>query len=281
MSPVNKMVMLGALILSGMMVLGGCGSSTENSQAPFRESMGHPEGWFPDGHVQPAMTDPASCIECHGDDLSGGISGVSCLTCHVNGSPFVLTGCTSCHGNPPSGSTAPNRAGAHNNVDGHFAPQVTLPDACNTCHNGAGTGTANHDNGVVDVNFLSAYSAKSGTAVYNNADGTCSNVSCHGGQTTPPWLTGTIDVGTQCTSCHTYGTSQYNSFVSGQHGLHVNVLQIACVACHDTTKLAVNHFRFLNTPQMEGPAAATINSNVNYNGTTCTPLCHGTDVWVQ
>ena len=35
MSPVNKMMMLGVLILAGMLVLGGCGSSTANPETPF------------------------------------------------------------------------------------------------------------------------------------------------------------------------------------------------------------------------------------------------------
>jgi predicted CxxxxCH...CXXCH cytochrome family protein len=214
---------------------------------------------------------------CHGTDLSGGV-GPACTSCHVNGSPITLTGCTSCHGNPPSGSVAPNRTGAHGSVTGHFAAQVTLPDGCNTCHSGAGSGTVNHDTGTVLVSFAGSYNAKSGTAV-RNGDGTCSSVSCHGGQTTPVWITGSLDIATQCTSCHAFGIAEYNSYASGQHGYHVNSLQISCVSCHDIDKLAVNHFTTLNTSALEGPAAATLNSNVNYDGMTCTPLCHGKDTW--
>jgi predicted CxxxxCH...CXXCH cytochrome family protein len=231
-------------------------------------------------HAPYVLTNGASgcaTAACHGTNLNGGV-GPACVSCHLKGSPLVLTDCTSCHGKPPSGTVSPNRAGAHNASTGHFAAQIVLPDECNTCHNGAGSGTPNHDNGVVDVSLLSAYNAKSGTAVHN-ADGTCSKVSCHGGQTTPVWLTGTIDVGTQCTSCHAFGTTEYNSYVSGQHGFHVNVLQLSCLDCHDKDKLAVNHFTTLNTSALEGPASATLNSNVNYDGTSCTPLCHGKDTW--
>ncbi len=280
MSPVSKNLVAGLLLVAGLFFLGGCGSSEKN-ESPFdQDNQQHPAGWKW-AHKTAALQDPAVCAECHGDDYSGGISNVACTSCHLNGLPFVLTNCSSCHGNPPSGTVYPNRAGAHNAATGHFAAQVVFPDGCTTCHSGAGSGTQNHDNGTVTVSLLNnIYSARSGTAVYN-ADGTCSNVSCHGGQTTPNWLTGTINVSTQCTSCHSYGTSEYNSFVSGEHGFHVNVLGIACTACHDTTKLAVSHFTTLNTQVMEGPASATLNASLNYVPATitCTPACHGTDVW--
>jgi predicted CxxxxCH...CXXCH cytochrome family protein len=278
MSPINKMMMLGVLILAGMLVLGGCGSSTANSEAPFNSTAGHSAGWLPAGHAQPAQAAPDSCSECHGSDLSGGISKVSCTPCHLNGSPFVLTNCTSCHGNPPTGTVAPNQGGTH-------AVHNALPNAanvCNSCHSGAGTNTANHYNGVVDVLLLSTYKAKSGSAVHN-PDGTCSKVSCHGGQQTPAWLIGTIDVNTQCTSCHVYGaapaTPEYNSFYSGRHVTHVNLFHFPCTTCHDTTKLAVNHFTRLDTTTMEGPAFATILNVINYSSGSCAPYCHAPRTW--
>ncbi len=281
MSPINKIAMAALLLAAGLLVLVGCGTSEKNENLPFDEDQ-HPANWLIAGHPAAAKTDPSVCMECHGEDFSGGVSRVACASCHTNGSPLTMTGCTSCHGIPPSGTVAPNREGAHNSVEGHFAPQVTLPDACNTCHNGAGTGTDKHYNGVTDVQFLSTYSAKSGTAVHN-ADGTCSNVSCHGGQTTPVWLSGKIDVLTQCTSCHSYGTTQYNSFASGQHYTHVFLQNINCNFCHDISKLVLSHFKSLNTSTMEGPASATIQDYVNYNlgppYPTCTPSCHVTRAW--
>ena len=218
---------------------------------------------------------------CHGSSLTGvSGSGPACVTatCHQNGSPLIFTGCTSCHGNPPSGTVYPDVKGAH-------APHNALSSGgtlCNTCHSGAGTNTQNHFNGVVNVLLLSTYNAKSGSAV-RNIDGTCSLVSCHGGQQTPVWLTGTIDVNTQCTACHVFGTAlatpEFNSFYSGRHVTHVNAYHFPCTRCHDTTKLAVGHFTTLNTTTMEGPASASLNSNLNYTGGTCTPICHTTRSW--
>ena len=129
---------------------------------------------------------------------------------------------------------------------------------------------------------MSSYNAKSGIAVYNS-DGTCSKVSCHGGQQTPVWMTGAIDVNTACAACHVYGTAlatpEYNSYYSGEHDIHVNANGISCQLCHDTTKLAVDHFTTLNTTTMEGPASATILNSFNYSGGSCSPTCHETRLW--
>jgi predicted CxxxxCH...CXXCH cytochrome family protein len=175
---------------------------------------------------------------------------------------------------------------------------------------GAGSGTALHRNNIVDVILDPTFNAKSGAAAYNPASFTCSNISCHGGSRTqsvtqagqnprqstvtltPSWLTGTIDVSTDCTACHVLGskvgtvvTPENNSYYSGRHYLHVwdpnNPPQpkLSCTACHDTTSLGTNHFTTLNTPAMEGPASATIWSFVNYDGVSCTPACHGNKTW--
>jgi predicted CxxxxCH...CXXCH cytochrome family protein len=269
------------LLVAGLSVLGGCGSSDKNGQAVFDEDDAqHPANWLITGHSAAALANPSVCTECHGIS-SGGTSGLACESCHTFGNPLAVPGCLSCHGDPPDGTVYPNIASAHNANTGHFAPQVTLPDSCNTCHNGAGTGTANHFRGFVTVQFLSIYNAKSGTAVYN-ADGTCSNVSCHGGQTTPAFLTGSIQVDNQCTSCHAFGTSEYNSYVSGEHFLHVSTLGFPCTFCHDPQLLIVNHFTTLNTPTTQAPASATIyntGSWMTYTNGSCTPVCHVTRTW--
>ncbi|BCR03480.1 c-type cytochrome [Desulfuromonas versatilis] len=169
--------------------------------------------------------------------------------------------CTACHGQPPSGSNA----GAH-------AAHTALPSIgtnCAVCHQSAG------HNGTVDLAFASTWSAKSGAAT-DNGDGTCSNISCHGGQKTPDWYTGTIAVNTDCAKCHTRGTSQYNSQNSGDHSKHS---RYSCTTCHDTSKLATNHFTNLGTSSMEGPARNTLNNSLNYNGTSCAPACHGSERW--
>jgi predicted CxxxxCH...CXXCH cytochrome family protein len=170
---------------------------------------------------------------------------------------------------------------------------------CAACH---ARSSDQHGNGTVEVIFDATYNAKSGAATYDPTTKKCSNISCHGstrtqtavpdyqtpqstpGQT-PDWITGTIDVNTQCTACHVFGTAagnpENNSYWSGRHYVHVwdpnsgPQPKLDCTECHDTNKLAVNHLTALNTTIMEGPASATIVTNANYNGWDCSNAsCH-------
>lgn len=185
------------------------------------------------------------------------------------GSAPVTGACDSCHGQPPSGSSFPNMAGAH----GVHTGLPGIGTVCDNCHTG---GT---HNSWVDLGFPAKWNAKSGAAI-DNLDGTCSNISCHGGQNTPEWTAGTINVDTQCRSCHTYGTTQYNSYVSGEHRKHVTDKGLNCVVCHDTAKLQSGHFGNLSTAAFEQNPSATIKTSLSYNGGTCqTPGCHGSKSW--
>ena len=179
------------------------------------------------------------------------------------------TDCTSCHSQPPDGTVAPNEAGAH-------AVHMALAniDSCDTCHLGAS------HNGTVDLAFPANYDAKSGTAV-GYSDNTCSNISCHGGKDTPNWYTGQISVDSECTACHASGTSQYNSYNSGDHRRHSSY---ACTVCHNTTKLATQHFSNLSTTTFEGAASATIGGGStrisSYDPSTRRCVgCHGSATW--
>ena len=126
-----------------------------------------------------------------------------------------------------------------------------------------------------DVVLLMTYDAKTGVAAYNAAGDTCSKVSCHGGKTTPTWLTGSLDVNTQCDSCHELGTAaqtpEYNSYYSGRHSTHVS--RAECSVCHDVSKLVTEHFIGLNTPGFEGGPASTIADVIGYDAgaSTCSP----------
>ncbi len=241
-------------------------------------------------------TFPANCSACHDVSAPSTKTGPVCQTCHVAASPLTSLNCTSCHAGPPNsgapaGAAYPNIAGAHAT---HIAlNSAGTPIACDTCHNGLGAGTLNHYNRAKsrvppgDVLFLATYNAQSGSSSFDNGAAlSCSNVSCHGGQATPNWRTGAIDVNTQCTSCHTsVTTTQFNGPTSANHnrGQH----QVACTVCHNTTALAVNHFTNLGTTALEGPASATI-GGVGTGITTyvpatrsCTPnpACHGNQTW--
>jgi len=226
-----------------------------------------------------------SCFNCH--DTEGGLvdtngtndqdfaTGGDCTTCHGSSFETLHTDCTACHGQPPSGTTPPNTEGAH--AEHAILGFGSVTPICGACHDGA------IHNGTTEVAISSSFDAQSGPA--NSSGSTCSNVSCHGGQTTPAW-TGSINVNEQCNSCHEYGTSQYNSYNSGLHDLHVFGDGMACLDCHNVTKLATGHFTNLETPTFEQDPGATIGgdnpgvgtgtyvSKYNIVTDTCTTQCH-------
>lgn len=257
---------------------------TENTAHPFPSWIGTASN----SHKTAGNLD-AACALCHGAKLLGsaeGGVGPACNQCHTAGSPLIHSNCTSCHNVPPdssglAGNSHPNREGAHGT---HNAlPDVT--GLCITCHNGSGTNTAVHfdTTSPANVSGLSTYYAKSGSFSYDSSGRNCSNVSCHGGQSTPDWLTGSISVTTDCKSCHARGTSQFNSYNSGEHKKHVVEENVFCTQCHDPNKLANDHFSGLDTSGFEGAADETIKVSLGYNPVSrrgCNVAgCHGEEEW--
>jgi predicted CxxxxCH...CXXCH cytochrome family protein len=321
------------LAVSVMILAAGCGDPKNDAFNP--DTGKHKAEWLPEQHSIAASSGTTSlgalipstesCTECHGADLSGGISNVSCTTCHLGGptaihpsvwdpiylthGPSVSTGvttiascanqychgtnlagvvnsgpscsschswpydpttvtCGACHRIPPDGTKFPNLAGKH----GKHATSNT--SSCDICHNGASSYVGDHHNNVINFSFLAAYTPKTLlTPTFNATAKTCSNISCHGGQITPSWYTGSIDVNAQCSSCHQSGTTQYNSYNSGEHSNHMGMSGVVCTYCHDTTKLLAVHFNDLNTPAMT-QANQTILDALNYNGSSCLFTCH-------
>ena len=253
------------------------------------------------------------CSNCHAiapPDTSPLATAPLCTTCHAAGSPLTFLNCSSCHSEPPAGAAYPNVVGAHPTHNG----LAGVTGVCDTCHSGLGSGTLPHYNSANarpgkdafrvppgDAAFLSNFNAQSGPASFDNAALTCSNVSCHGGQTTPNWQTGSLNPDTDCESCHVPGATQFNGFVSGRHITHVPFFVPAfgvvptCVACHDTVKLADPavgaHFDNLVTTAIDTRASVTIGGGTTLvqtyapgatTGTgTCTPNpasgCHATN----
>ena len=177
--------------------------------------------------------------------------------------------CDSCHGQPPSGNVFPDTAGSH----GVHTALNGLNSNCAACHSDAA------HNDQIDRGIATVWSAKSGTAT-GNSDNTCSNISCHGGRNTPAWDGGSINVDTQCSSCHSYGTGQYNGYYSGEHNKHVRDKGFSCSTCHDADRLRNGHFTNLETRTFEQAPSATIKSSLSYSGGRCsTPSCHGGENW--
>lgn len=287
----------------------------------------HPANWIPE-HKATAAVSTASCTQCHASDLTGGIAKVGCMSagsngfkCHVTSPAATPSGCISCHNGDrgvsvaPFGPndtkpsiatypTAPNHNNGHSTHTGLVNAAGAQYVGCSSCHTGAGYGTAVHANGTANIALAGIYAAKTGTFSYDPANGTCSAASCHGGQVTPSWSTGSINVDTDCLKCHELGTAsqtpQYNSFYSGiafginLHKLHLllnvphSTTPIFCTDCHSKTKLANLHFVGLSTPAFEGPPADTIGDLSTLISTytaspsgTCTTICHVQRNWLN
>lgn len=290
--------------------LWGC-SSSNDSAISVNASGAHPNGWVTQ-HGTEYLRPASNCKDCHGQDLLGGITGTKCDLCHTmphsvpwkahnqttnqmtacafchgaglvggpkapacsiaschsalaSGTVPVIGTCISCHNSPPNSSVFPNRSGNHN---AHLA---LVGVGCSACHTGGGYLTPNHGK-LLTVSFLTNYNSKSGVAFRNN-DGTCSNVSCHGGINTRPWLGGRITPLTECDLCHQAGTTQYNSYNSGWHTSHLTKAGMLCVDCHDMTVSSggKSHFSDLSTPAFDLAPAATIRAVTNYSGGSCSP----------
>ncbi|MBJ6725378.1 CxxxxCH/CxxCH domain c-type cytochrome [Geomesophilobacter sediminis] len=240
----------------------GC-HNLANPAFPARSSA-HPRPWRTHngaGNLQNA------CTLCHGGSSLGGTAaggvGPACNGCHTllaAGNVPTRNHCDSCHAFPPASGS-------------HSAHLAVGSFTCDACHSGGGTGTLAHYNHTDTTPILAvytSYNAKSGAGQIL-ANGTCSNIRCHGGITTPAWGVGQINVATDCTTCHVDDTAaatqtQYNSFHSGRHDLHVNQLGLACTVCHDMTVTAGgnSHFSNLKTSAFELPAAATIKPFIQY-----------------
>ncbi len=78
----------GILLLVVVLAAAGCGSA--NDQNTFNsDAQQHAATWLPGGHAASAAANEESCKECHGSDLNGGISRVSCGSCHLGGPESV------------------------------------------------------------------------------------------------------------------------------------------------------------------------------------------------
>lgn len=77
----------------------GCSKANDNAPMLNPVTGKHPSGWTvaDTGGLHPAayMKGPSACFECHGKNMNGGISGVSCFSSSYNG--------INCHPGGPSG----------------------------------------------------------------------------------------------------------------------------------------------------------------------------------
>lgn len=212
---------------------GGGGGETNNSF--------HPVGFAAaDVHGLEAKMQSQDCRACHGADLTGGTSNVSCDSCHTQG---WRKDCLFCHGGTDNDTGAPPEE-----LDGQTDPQLlrfrahtahvmaewTSSLECTECHtmptDVLSEGHMFDDTpGVAEVTFVDGLA---NAATYEGA-GTCSTNYCHGN--------GQGDNGTvehtetmTCESCHAGPDSGANAWasMSGDHRRHLRMNNVTCVNCH-------------------------------------------------
>ena len=252
--------------------------------------------YHPDNYAQGAIHGPdlktlkSDCRSCHGSDLAGGTSSVSCDGCHAGATPVAWrTDCVFCHGGVDNQTGAPPR-----NLDG--TDQVgPFPDHtihvtggamaaaydCTQCHVKAkdvlsqGHIFDNPKGGA--LNDFGAGLSPQGT--FDKTTGTCSNLYCHG---TGQGDNGTVVRGTSlaCGGCHATMTTGAASWagMSGPHALHLGgASPITCAECHaDTTTDSMTiastalHINGIRDVKITAPGFTYQVVNAS-----CTGTCHG------
>ena len=234
--------MSGPALLLALLVL-GCAAERERGGTP---STGvHGPGVLVEGHpdfhgeeLREVDWDFGACAACHGDDLAGGISGVSCQTCHEEGP----TSCGTCH-DQTSGA--------------HPAHLVTAEVPCAECHvvparwddEGHLRRDGRRDDAPAEV-VLGPLAARdlvpprrTEPPRYDAATATCSGVYCHGATLGDPRATVTAPRWDQpadgaCGTCHGVPPANHASDRCGSchaTATHVDaVIDVGtgCASCH-------------------------------------------------
>ncbi|MFO0757725.1 MAG: hypothetical protein U0359_14605 [Byssovorax sp.] len=203
-----------ALLASGAAAL-GCVEARERGPGGSQ----HGEGWkdkdSPNFHATYLAAHKAGiyeCRACHGDDLQGGPSGVSCSAANCHDKPGGPEFCGTCHGT----DTGPRPAtGAH-------AKHIAY---CDDCHKVPEFITSEgHFNGTVDVKFSLHAKLDGAQPTYDPTTKTCAGVYCHVDKK-PKWETPPAG-DTPCDFCH-----------SAPPATHVRWAYVAtvdtCKNCHD------------------------------------------------
>lgn len=165
----------------------GCGTS--NNQTTFdADKQAHPVGWLVTHEAAvPTEASSANCTECHGSELNGGISNISCTMCHMDG-PFAA------HPTEWADPIALNHSYdaivsggkpcANINCHGADLMGGRSGPSCTSCHIG-GT-MAYHPPQWAHGDYATV-----------NGDQSCRNMYCHG-----PNLEGVTNSGWACSQCH-------------------------------------------------------------------------------
>jgi len=110
------------LLLAAAAFAAGCSTSTGNSELSLVNASGNHPADFVATHPAFASPDGSACVSCHGDNLQGGISRVSCFTASFNGQ--------ACHA---AGPTPANHQSIATWVNAHQGEAAALRDTFSGC----------------------------------------------------------------------------------------------------------------------------------------------------
>lgn len=258
------------------------GETAETGETGETGETWHPAGFSSsDVHGHEAKYQVEDCASCHGSDLGGGSSGVSCDDCHDDG---WRTDCTFCHGGGDNGTGAPPEGiddvdadsafGAHSS---HVTEGIHAAFDCVQCHTKpadvlssghflVGDGSA----GVAEVSFAGGLSSGASWS-----GGGCSSVYCHGngnGTNGDVKLTDTVECGT----CHAVESSWWTGgwlFLGGEHIKHLWEGYL-CADCHGAT-VASGDTIVDPALHVNGSLDVALPSGMSWSAGTCTGDCHG------
>lgn len=259
----------------------------------------------PDNFVTGAVHGPAlkqqdeDCRACHGDDLTGGSSAVSCDGCHPGALPTSWRqACTFCHGGVENDTGAPPRNLEGTDLVGPFPAHtvhvtgsaIAFGYDCGQCHTKASDvlspGHVFDDSpGLAENDYGNGLAPQT---LFARDTGTCSNSYCHGSGRADDGAVSATDGPRPCAGCHPSQDSGAAGWgtMSGPHGLHLGVAGIGCADCHGTTTadgftIASKALHINGARDVEIAAAgfAWDANRATCNG-TCHGWSHGDDVWV-
>lgn len=228
------------------------------------------------------------CRSCHGVQLDGGTSEVSCDSCHDVG---WRTNCTFCHGGTLNATGAPpqdiNNVAVGISFEAH-SEHVAGADHpaydCTECHSKPSSVlTPGHVFGDVTPGFGEISYLQGQSPVSTYLGGACSNVYCHGNGQADNGSVSDGDGPLVCSSCHpdvSSGSAAWDT-MSGQHERHLGVNTIACSDCHEAV---VSPAQAILDPtrHVNGFVDVQISQLTNVGG-QCDGSCHGhnhdNDTW--
>ncbi len=245
MSPMTRRTAI--ILVSVLLIFAfGCSKARRTGSTIFNSETGkHPDNWIVD-HRAAYLSDTGQCVACHGADLKGGVSGVSCFSASWNG--------YSCHANGPSG-----HASGWNDPGNHGVSAKAAPDAlqgkgfqaCERCH---GTDFAG---GVINRSCFTCHGvsaphsprpwkggARTHTDVNSGNAPVCAQCHVHGAysstQPNPPAATGTAPGCFNSTLCHGQVGHAVGWSSADVHGLSAKAAPGSasgfayCQTCHGT-----------------------------------------------